>query len=208
MIHRREKGETHRQIVGAQRATTVTSIDTEREELEAAISQAEAAREYLEVALVEATAALVNTVTEAGKIDANWAEASVKVEKARARCRELRAALAKPGPSEFIRRSSERLDTLITQSDELSERKAIASAPSTILSEHVRGANKKTQDESRPRKQIHRFKNELVNSPLTRQTVGLLALVLSYLLYFHIDVQLQIISLQSPFFIPVAKAVG
>ena len=187
----------------------MTSIDTEREELEAAISQAEAAREYLEVALVEATAALVNTVTEAGKIDANWAEASVKVEKARARCRELRAALAKPGPSEFIRRSSERLDTLITQSDELSERKATASAPSTILSEHVvRDANKKTQDESRPRKQIHRFKNELVNSPLTRQTVGLLALVLSYLLYFHIDVQLQIISLQSPFFIPVAKAVG
>jgi chromosome segregation ATPase len=187
----------------------VTSIDTEREELEAAISQAEAAREYLEAALVEATAALVNTVTDAGKIDANWAEASVKVEKARARCRELRAALVKPGPSEFIRRSRERLDTLITQSDELSEQKATASAPSTILSEHVvQGANKKTQDESRPRKQIRRLKNELVNSPLTRQTVGLLSLVLSYLLYFHIDVQLQIISLQSPLFIPVAKAVG
>jgi len=42
-----------------------------REELEAALLQAEAAREYLEAALTEAEAGLVNTVTDASKIDAN-----------------------------------------------------------------------------------------------------------------------------------------
>jgi hypothetical protein len=34
---------------------------------------------------------------------------------------------------------------------------------------------------------------------LLRQTVGLFALILTYLLYFHVDVQLQIVSLPSIF---------
>lgn len=173
---------------------------TKREELGAALAQAEAAREYLEVALAKAEAALVNTVTDAAKIDTNRAEANAKVDKARARCRHLRAALVDPDHSEFIRRSRERVDTLVKQSDEPSKREATASSPSQKLTEHaVRGGNKRSQDESRRRKLIHRFNNVLATSPLVRETIGLLALVLAYLQYNYFDVQLQIMSLPSIF---------
>jgi len=182
----------------------VTPIVPEREELKAALAQAEAAREYLEAALAEAEAALVNTVTDAAKIDANRAEASAKVDKIRARCRQLRAALVEPGRSEFITRSHERIDTLTSQSDELSKQEATASAPSRQLSEHaVQGENKKSQDEFRRRKPIHRFKNALATSPLVREIIGLLALVLAYLQYYFLDVQLQIMSLPSVTTLPL-----
>jgi len=182
---------------------------TKREGLEAALAQAEAARQYLEAALAKAEAALVNTVTDAAKIDANRAEASAKVDKSRARCRELRAALVKPDHSEFITRSRERLNTLIEQSEEVSKREASASPPSIQSRDHaLRGENKRSEDESRRRKLAHRFnmdfsarerspRDALVRTTLIRQTIGLLALVLSYLLYFHIDVQLQILRLPS-----------
>jgi chromosome segregation ATPase len=186
---------------------TVTSIVTKREELAVALAQAEAAREYLEAALAKAEAALVNSVTDAARIDANWAEANAKVDKVRARCRQLHAALADPDHAEFITRSRERMDTLIKQSEELSRREATASPPSIQSRDHaLRGENKRSEDESRRRKLVHRFnigfsareRREVVaRSPLVRQTIGLLALVLTYLLYFHIDVQLQILRLPS-----------
>lgn len=184
---------------------------TKREALEAALSQAEAAREYLEADLAKAKAALVNTVTDASKIDANSAEANAKVDKARARCRQLRAALVEMDHSEGITRSRERLDTLIKQSEELSKREATASTPSIQSRDHaLRGETKRSQDESRKRKPIHRFKirfsgqepsprDVLARSRLIYQTIELLALILTYLLYFHIDVQLQILRLPSIF---------
>jgi len=180
---------------------------SKRKELEAALAQAEAAREYLEAALAKAEAALVNTVTDAAKIDANRAEANAKVDKVRARCRQLRTALIDPDHSERITRSRERLDTLVKQSDELSKREATASTPSIQSRDHdLRGGNKRSQDESRRRKPIHQFKmgfsgqepsprDALARSTLIRQTIELLGLVFAYLLYFHIDVQLQILRL-------------
>lgn len=186
-------------------------IVTKREGLAAALAQAEAAREYLEAALAKAEAALVDTVTDAAKIDADRTEASAKVDKARARCRQLRAALIDPDHSEFITRSRERLNTLITQSEELSKREATASPPSMPSRGHAfRGENKKSEDESRRQKPVHRFnigfsaqersrRYAVARSQLVRQTIGLLALVLTYLLYFHIDVQLQILRLPSLF---------
>jgi hypothetical protein len=192
----------------------VTSIVTKREELETALAKAEAAREYLEAALAEAEAALVNSVTDSAKIDANRAEASTKVDKVRARCRQLHAALVDPDHSEFITRSRERMDTLASQAEELSKREATASPPWMQSRDHaLRGENKRSEDESRRRKLVHRFKigfsarerslrYAVKNSPLVRQTIGLLALVLTYLLYFHIDVQLQIMRLPMIFVLP------
>ena len=180
---------------------------TKREELQVALAKAEAAREYLEAALAKAKAALVNTVTDASKIDANRDEASAKVDMARARCRQLRAALAKPEHSEFITRSRERIGALISQSQELFEREVAASPPSK-KSNGVSSEDNRPKDETRRRKPIHRFmfgysgqepspKVALARSGLMRQTIGLSALVLTYLLYFHIDVQLQIFCLPS-----------
>ena len=129
-----------------------------REELEAALGQAEAAREYLEAELTKAKAALVNTVTDASNTDANRDEAHAKVEKVRARCRQLRAALADPNRSEFVMRSLERKGTQLNESVELSKREAIACPPSRQSSEHVdRGISKKLQDESSKGKSAHRF---------------------------------------------------
>ena len=182
---------------------------TKREELETALAQAEAAREYLEAALAKAEAALVTTVTDAAKIDANRSEANAKVDKARARCRQLRAALVDPDHSEFITRSRERVNTLAKQSEGLSKREATASSLSTQISEHLaRGEN--AQHKFGQRKPNQGFnsgfsKQEPVpkDAParpyLLRQTIGLLALTSAYLAYFHVDVQLQIICLPSIF---------
>jgi hypothetical protein len=171
---------------------------TKREDLEAALAQAETARKYLEAALDEAEAALFNTVTDAAKIDANRAEASAKVDKARARCRELRAALVGSSRSTVRTRSRERIDTPIKQSHKLSKREATASAPSRQLSEPaVHGENKKTQDGSLRWKTIHRFNDALTTPRRVREIIGLLALVLAYLQYYFLDVQLQIARLPS-----------
>ena len=45
----------------------------------------------------------------------------------------------------------------------------------------------------------HGLNRAMASSPLVRQSIGLLALVLAYLAYFHIDVQLQIVMLPSTF---------
>lgn len=171
---------------------------TESEDLGAALAEAEAAREYLEGALVEAKSMLINTVTGASKIDAIQTEASAKVEKARARCRQLRAALDDASLSEFITRSRKRLDILTKHSDDLSKREATASPPSIQPREHaVGGENKRSQDETRRRKLIYAFSNALATSPHVRETIGLLALVFAYLQYYYFDVQLQIMRLPS-----------
>src|ERR1035437_7032067 len=123
-----------------------------REELESALAEAEAARERLEAALAKAEAALVDTVTDAFKIDANRAEASAKVEKARARCRQLHAALAEPGDSEFITRSRKRTGIPVKPYGEVSKPSAATSPPLIPSSEHAVGDGSRTlQDEPRHR---------------------------------------------------------
>jgi hypothetical protein len=178
-----------------------------REQLESALAEAEAARERLEADLAKAEAALFNSVTDASKIDANRADAAAKVEKARARCRQLYTALAEPGHSEFITRSRKRLRTPVKLYGEVSKPSAATSPPSVPSSLHAVGAgNKTSQDGPRPREPVHRTEVSsaalALNSHgaratpyLLRQTVGLLALVLAYLAYFYVDVQLQIVKL-------------
>jgi hypothetical protein len=186
-----------------------------REQLESALAEAEAARERLEAALTKAEAALVNTVADAAKIDTNRADAAVRVEMARARYRQLHAALVEPGHSEHITRSRKRMDTLIKQSEELPKREAAKSMPSIQSSDYaLHGESKGSQDESKQRKPIHQTDvSSSVQIPgisgvrapqyLLRQTVGLLALVLAYLAYFHVDAQLQIASLPWIFTLPL-----
>jgi hypothetical protein len=169
-----------------------------REELDAALAQAETAREYLEATLAEAKAALVNTVTDAPKIAANQAEVIAKIEKARARCRQLRASLAEPSRAQSITRSRERIDSITKQSGELSRRETTARAPSRQLSKHaVQGGYKEAIDGSLRWKTIHRFNDALAMPQRVREIFGLLALVLAYLQYYFLDVQLQIASLPS-----------
>jgi hypothetical protein len=173
-------------------------MEARREELEAALVQAERAREELEAFLEEAKAALVTTVTDASKIDANRADAEAKVEKARARCRQLRSALADPGQLEFITRSRERLDALIWQSGE-PPRDASAANP---LSKQARPRAPRGESEGSRlgrawKKQANLSRTALAISPHMRGTVGLLALVLAYLQYYFLDVQFQILVLPS-----------
>lgn len=189
----------------------MTPIASEREELEAALAQAEAARDHLEVAYAEAKAALVTTVSDAAKVDANHEEAAAKVEKARARCRQLRAALIDPALSERITRSRPRarIDTVAKQSEGFSKPEAAASPPSRpLIARAVPAEIKRSQDKWWRRIPIHRFKiffsgkksshtDALARATLVRQTIELSGLVFAYLLYFHIDVQLQILRLVS-----------
>ena len=166
-------------------------------------------REELEAALAKAEAALANAVVNAAKVDGDRAEANTKLDKARAYCRRVRTALIELDGSQFLARPRKRINTPIKQSGEDSRRSATANPPSRPLSGHpVRGENKRSQNESRPRKAIHRFNigfsaqetkpgNARATPSLLRQTIGFLALILTYLLYFHVDVQLQILRLPS-----------
>ena len=187
----------------------VAHLAAKREELESALAEAEAARERHEAALAKAEAALFNSVTDASKIDANRAEAAAKVESARARCRQLYAALAEPGQSEFITRSRKRTCAPVKPYGAIPKPSAATSPPSIPSSEHAVDAESKTlQDDSRQRASIHR--SDAVSSTqepncrrararpyLLRQTIGFLALISAYLAYFHVDVQLQIVNLPS-----------
>jgi hypothetical protein len=168
-------------------------------------------REELEATLAKAEAALADAVISSATVDADPVEANAKLDKARAYCRQVRAALVQLNRSESIPWSGERIDARIRLLGEISKQAAAASPCSRQLSQHaVRAENKKSQDESRQRKQIHRFNigfpaqepgpgDALATPPLLRQTIGLLALILAYLLYFHVDVQLQIMKLPSIF---------
>ena len=169
---------------------------TKRAEVEAALAQAEAAREILEAALVEAKAALVNTVTDASMIDANREEASAKVEKARARCRQLRAALADPGRSERVTRSRERIDALPGQSDD-PPKLAASEQQRTSGARPVSRERRKSGYASGLRQRIRQINATLAGSRCARESVCLSALVLAYLQFYYIDVQLQIVTLPS-----------
>ncbi|TSA15008.1 MAG: hypothetical protein D4R74_07275 [Betaproteobacteria bacterium] len=184
-------------------------VEIEREEPHVALAEAEATRKLLEDALAKAEAALVNTLADTYKLDANRVEAAAKLDKARARCRQLHAALAESNLHESITRSRERMANPIKQSDALEEREAAANALSLPPGEPSVGS-KNARPEPRRRKSIHRPRIEfpelepLPQVPRTRpyllrQTIGFLSLVLAYLAYFHIDVQLQILNLPSVF---------
>lgn len=171
---------------------------TTREVIGTALAQAEAAREYLEARYAEAKAALVTTVTDASKIDTNRADAEAKVEKARARCRELRAVLADPRQLEFITRSRERLVTPAGQPGYLPKGESSAKPVSVPPRQQAPSSkNAEAAVEPSPRKRSKRFGKAYVAPPRIREAIGLLALTLAYLHYYYLDVQLQILELPS-----------
>lgn len=168
-------------------------------------------REELEAALAKAEAALADAVISASTVDADRAEANANLEKARAYCRRVRAALIELNRSKPTARSGEEIDILIRQLLEVSKLMAGARSPSRQLSEHpVRGKNNRSQDESRRQEPVHGFnigflahelspRDALARQSLIRQTIGLSALTLAFLQYYYFDVQLQILSLPSNF---------
>ena len=171
-----------------------------REELEAALAKAEAEREHLEAVLARAEAALVNTATDAAKIDANRADASANLDRARADCVRARAALREYARSKPKTTSHERgfvqAHEIPDEPMPVSAPKARAgSAPTPIDKQGTGLGGKKSTSSLRPRNLIRRVDSAFARSQLLRQTVGLLALALAYLQYYFFDVQLQIMNL-------------
>jgi hypothetical protein len=104
--------------------------------------------------------------------------ADAKLEKTRACCRQIRAALVKLNHAECLISSDERDDAKIKQSGEVSGQPA-AAIPASVQARSPKAARTQPQ--------------------LMRQAISLLGLTLAYLQYFYIDVQLQIVSLPSVF---------
>ena len=178
-----------------------------REELEAALAKAEAEREHLEAVLARAEAALVNTATDAAKIDANRADASANLDRARADCVRARAALREYARSKPTTTSRERG---FIQVREVPDEPAPAPVPAPVTvkigiagpapkpaGNLAAGPDNKSERDPGLRNLIRRADDAFARSQLLRQTVGLLALVMAYLQYYFFDVQLQIMSLPS-----------
>ena len=168
-------------------------------------------RRELEAALVKAEAALANAVINTAAVDEDRTEADANTEKLRAHCRRVQAALVKAKRREPVGGSGEALDIHIRQLREASKRMPYAIPPSRRLVKHpVRAKNNRSHNESGRREHVRRFNTgflALRPAPqgalawylLKRQATGFLILILAYLEYFYIDVQLQIASLRSIF---------
>lgn len=171
-------------------------------------------REQLEAALAEAEAALAGAAIDLATIGVDRVEANANLEKTRGHCRNIRAALVKLSRSELVASSDERIDARIKQSGEASNREAGARPPSRQVSKHaLRRESKSSPADSGQTKPSVRFNPVRFNiglsarqsgrsdvptgPPLLRQAIDLLILALAYLQYYYIDVQLQIANLPS-----------
>ena len=132
-------------------------------------------REQLEVELAGAEAELARAVADRGAAAAEVAEA--KLERARAHCRQVRTALVELNRAEPVARPVER-----TTGKPNRDAKKPAKEPT-----------------ARPRKTIRgRISALLAQQPaLARQALMLLALVLAYLQYYFLDVNLKVSLLPS-----------
>jgi len=127
-------------------------------------------REELEAALADAEAALADAVVDAAGIGTDREAADARLEKARSRCRQVRATLVRLDRAKYLSCADERDDAKINQ--------VVVAIP--VAAQAPGHGAERTQP------------------PLLRQTVCLLALTLAFLQYFYFDVQLQIVSLPSP----------
>lgn len=169
-------------------------------------------RKELKAALAKAEAALANAVAGAAGFEGARAAANANIEKLRAYCRRARAALIEMKLLDSTARSNEEFDIHIRQLLESSRQIPDASPPSRQSSRKhpVRANRNRSQDESGRREPVRRFNagflvlelppgGALARGSLIRQAIGLSALMVAYLEYFYIDVQLQIASLASIF---------
>jgi hypothetical protein len=173
-----------------------------------------AQRKELEDALAEAEAALAAAARDLPPLGTGRDEAIAEIEKARAYCRQARAALIDLSRTEATAKPDEKVGVLIRKLLEISEPHApagVPAAPSGKLA--VRGDSRKSQDGSqRPDSNRRSDADRAAPEPgtpdapampsLARQGVSLLSLSASYLQYYFFDVHLQILSLPSLFPLP------
>lgn len=171
--------------------------------------------EQLRAALDKAEAALANAVSNAAKVGGDRTEANAGIENARAYCRRVHAVLTEVKHLEPTGRLGEELNIHIGELLDVAKRMPAAIPRPRQVSEHpVRAKKSRSQDESGRRKPAHRINIgflALEPSPsgararrsLIRQAIGLFALILAYLQYYYLDVQLQVMSLPSNFAVPL-----
>lgn len=140
-------------------------------------------REELEAALAEAEAQLAEAVEVRARLDTDAAEANAGIERARALCRHARAALTELEHAELERAKSSTVGLEIRtrppahgapRSAGRARRKAIPRLVGGFLAREFAG-------KSDPNLKL-----------LARQSIMLLALILAYLQYYFFDVHLQI----------------
>ena len=141
-------------------------------------------REELELALADAEVRLAEAVEARARLNADAAEISANIERARAQCRQARAALA-----ELDRAEPERSVSAVGAEEQASP-----------LAQNPRRPARRSRQEA-----IHRliaiFTREFAGRGtidwklLARQAFMLLALVLAYLQYYFFGVNLQLVRL-------------
>lgn len=171
--------------------------------------------EQLRAALDKAEAALANAVSNAARVDGDRAGANANIENARAYCRRVHAALVEVKHLEPTGRLGEELNIHIGELLDVAKRMPAASPRRRPASEHpVRAKDNGSQNESGQRKPVRRLnigflalepspRSARARRSLVRQAVGLFALILAYLQYYYLDVQLQVLSLPSNFTVPL-----
>lgn len=134
--------------------------------------------EELETALAKSEAALADAVLHLASNGVDRIEADAKLERARAQCRQMRAALVKMRGSRYP--DSAGFDH---SGDSETKQSSVSSLPegaaNPLLAKESDTGNARAQP------------------PLVRHAIDLLCLTLAYLQYFYIDVNLQIVSLPS-----------
>ena len=166
----------------------------------------------LETALATAQAALADTAINPVDVSAGWVGRKFKLDRVRAYCRELRIVFLELNPSATVPFRCDEPSCALLRSPRttcwLNHLEGVIAADRRLetFASSLTRAGAPTPDQAN-----HRFNNiafpaqepsptdARVRPFLPRQTIDLLALILAYLLYFHIDVQLQIVSLLSSF---------
>ena len=166
--------------------------------------------EELEAALATAEAALAKAALDAYTAGGNQAEANASMDKARAYCLQVRAELKKLRRTEPITTSDETGHIPTGQPAKIAD--TLHSArPGPIANPAVPGESSGSYDPSRQRNPGKRFDigfpaqglsrdDVRARPPLLRQTIQLSVLVLAYLGYYFIEVQLQILTLPVTFY--------
>lgn len=169
-------------------------------------------QEQLAVAVAMAEIALARTLTDIheGVMEAD--KSAARVEAARAYCRRTRASLvafecANPTVASTARFEPPATGTLSRLPQAAAPAEALKTIPALVAESRADLSGRVVQKPlNRVEAKAHLTAirrldmQAALRSPLFRQTLGLFALVLAFLLYFHIDVQLQIVSMPSAFF--------
>ena len=159
-------------------------------------------QEELEGVLVNAKADLAQAAADIAKAYVDSAKTEAPLPKAFSNLAKAKADLAK-AEADLAKARTTCLTVHTTLGRlKLAEGKpsAYGPGPRSLAHEAKTGkAPRKANDNRRFSAQAFSSRDTLAGPPILRPTISLLALTLAYLLYFHIDVQLQILSQPSTF---------